>query len=62
MMKENQNHFADGFALWNDFTQVQCVEVGSLESKSREVDMIDGKTMETNFVYRKARRTSFNYG
>ena len=26
MVKENQNHFADGFALWNDFTQVQRME------------------------------------
>ena len=62
MMKENQNHFADGFALWNGFTQVQRMDTGFFEGKSKEVDVIDGKTMETKFVYRGARRTNFNYG
>ena len=62
MIIENQNHFADGFALWNDFTQVQRMETGFFESKSKEVDVIDGKTMETNFNYRQARKTNFIYG
>ena len=38
--KENQNHFLQGIARWNDFIQVQCVEIGFPESESREVDMI----------------------
>ena len=57
--KKNQIHFIEGIARWNDFIQVHCVETGFFESKFRKVDMIDGKTMETNFVYREARPFNF---
>ena len=57
--KENQNNSNEGIARWNDFIQVQRVETGFLESRSRRVDMIDGKIMETNFVYRESRPTNF---
>ena len=57
-----KNHFIDENARWTDFKQMQCNETGFFGRNSMQLDMVDEKSMETDFNYQQARRTNFVEG